>query len=178
MPGHQIHFYATREDLEPAIRGIEAAASFRYALTGLHVTRAFPEYSSALEIPTLGRATGDSAVLCDAYLVVAREEKIAIREIRQNAGGTRHAVDQLINPRSIVFQPGGVRDGGVIIHGRAATTAQSKEAKEIFSLFRKWLKKSFEKRRAFYVGPAAMRLKEEGARLTMAVHSPREYDLV
>ena len=178
MSGHQLHFYATREDLEPAIRGIEAAASFHYARTGLHTSRVFPEYSSALEIPSLGRATGDSAVTCEAYLVVPKEEKIVIREVRQNSGDVRYAVDQLVNPHSIVFQAGGQRDGGVIIHGRAATTGQSDEAKEIFSLFRKWLKKSFEKRRAFYVGPAAMRLKEEGARLTMAVQSPKEYDLV
>lgn len=91
-----MHFYATREDLEPAIRGIEAAASCRHALTGLHASRTFPEYSSALEIPALGRATRDSAVLCEAYLVVAKEEKIAIREIRQNAGGVLYAVDQLM----------------------------------------------------------------------------------
>lgn len=71
-----------------------------------------------------------------------------------------------------------MRGGAVIIHRCAATAAQSEEAKEIFGLFRKWLKKGFEKRRAFYVGPAAMRLKEEGARLTMAVQSPKEYDLV
>jgi hypothetical protein len=178
MVSHQIHFYAMREDLEPVIRGIEAAANFRYALTGLHDSRTYPAYSSALEIPALGHATGDSAVLCGAYLVVAKEEKISVREVRQNSGGVRYAVDQLGNPRSIVFQSGGVRDGGVIIHGCAATTAQSEEAKEIFSLFRKWLKKNFEKRGAFYVGPAAMRQKEEGGRLTMAVQSPREYDLV
>jgi len=177
MSGHQLHFYATREDLEPAIRGIESAASFSYALTGLHMSRVFPKYSSALEIPSLGRATGDSAVTCEAYLVVAKEEKISIREIRQNSGGMRYAVDQLVNPRSIVFQSGGVRAGGVIIHGRVATTARSEEAKEFFSLFRKWLKKNFQRHRAFYVGPAAMRLKEEGARLTMAVQSPKEYDL-
>jgi hypothetical protein len=177
MSGLRLHFYTTREDLEPAIRGIEAAASLRYALTGLHTSRVFPEYASALEIPSLGRATGDSAVTCEAYLVVAKQEKISIREICQNSGGTRYAVDQFVNPRSIIFQSGGVRNGGVIIHGRVATTAQSEEAKEIFSVFRKWLKKSFEKHRAFYVGPTAMRLKEEGARLTMAVQSPKEYDL-
>jgi hypothetical protein len=177
MSGHRIHFYATREDLEPAIRSIEAVASFRYALTGLHKSPVFPEYSSALEIPMLGRATSESAITCEAYLVVPKGEKISVQEIRQNSGGVRDVVDQLVNPRSIVFQSGGVRDGRVIIHGRAATTAQSEEAKEIFSLFRKWLKKNFEKRRAFYVGPVAMRLKEEGVRLTMAVQSPKEYDL-
>lgn len=177
MTGHRIHFYATREDLEPVFRGIEAAASFRYARTGSHASRAFPEYSSALEIPSLGRATGDQTMACEGYLVVPKEEKIEIREIRLASGGTRYAVDQLVNPRSIVFQSGGLYDVGIMIGGRAATTGQSEEANEIFSLFRKWLKKTFQKRQAFYVGPAAMRLKEEGTRLALGVHSPKEYDL-
>jgi hypothetical protein len=178
MSGHQVYFYATREDLDPVIRGVEAVAGFRYARTGLHTSQEYPEYPSALQIPSLGRATGDSTALCEAYLVVRKEEKIAVREVRQNSGEMRYAVDQLINPRSIVFQSGGLRDGRVIIHGRAATTAQSEEAKEIFSLFKKCLKKDFRKRGAFYVGPTAMRLKDEGFRLTMAEQSPKEYDLV
>jgi len=178
MIGHQIHFYATREDLEPVILGIEAASSFRYARTGMHPSRIFQEYGSALEIPSLGRATGDQATSCEAYLVVPKDEKIAVREICQKTGDTRYAVDQLVNPRSVVFQSGGVRDGRVIIYGRVATTAQSEESKEIFSLFRKWLKKKFQKRGAFYVGPMAMLMKEEGFRLTMAEQSPKEYDLV
>ena len=177
MSGHQIHFYATREDLEQVIRGIEAASSFRYALTGSHKSRSFPVYSSALEIPSLGRATGDQAMACEAFLVVRKEEKIGIREIRLSSGEMRYAVDQLVNPHSITFQPAGLWESGVIIHGRAATTGQSEEAKEIFRLFKKGLTKGYEKRRAFYVGPMAMRLKEEGYRLTMAVQSPPVFDL-
>jgi hypothetical protein len=173
----QIHFYATREDLEPVIRAIEDTATFRYARTGLHTSSIYPEYLSALDIPSLGRATGDQAMMCEAYLVVRKSERIAIREIPQNCGGMRYAVDQLVNPRSIVFQSGGVRDGRVVICSRVSTTGQSEEAKAMFRLFAGRLKKSFEKRQAFYVGPSVMRLKEEGFRLTMAVQSPKEYDL-
>ena len=173
----QIHFYATRDDLEPVVREIESTGVFRYALTGLHASECYPEYLSALDIPSLGRATADQANTCDSYLVVERSEKIAIRDIRQGLLRIRYAVDQLANPRSIIFQSGGVRDGRVIIHGRVATICDSEEAKSMFRLFSRCLKKNFTKRQAFYVGPEAMRLKDDGYRLTIGVKSPKEYDL-
>jgi hypothetical protein len=177
MRGHAIYFYATRDDLEPVIRSIEATASFNYVLTGLQSSRIFPTYSSGLEIPSLGRATGQSAVHCEAYLVVPKETQVLIRDVPQRAGGVMYAVDQLINPDSIVFQPGGVLDDSVVISGEAGTTAQTEKATEIFSLFRKWLKNDFQRRQSFYVGPNALQLKEKGSRLTANLKSPREYDL-
>ena len=177
MLGYRIYFYATREDLEPVIHSIEVLMKFNYALTGLHTSLSFPVYSSALEIPTLGQATQDSAVGCDSYLVVPIGTQIVIREVPQISGGVRYAVDQLVNPDSIRFQSGGVREGGIIIHGLVDTTGQSNNAKVIFKIFKKYLTKSFMKQQAFYVGRNAIQLKEQGVRLTAAVQSAHEYDL-
>jgi len=177
MPGHGLYFYATREDLVPAIHAIEDRTAFRYALMGMHTMLTFPQFTSALEIPSLGEATGDQEATCDRYLVVPREAPIAVREVQLNSGGVRYAVDQLVNPNSIVFQPGGLRNDRVIISGGVTTTGQTEISKSIFRLFARWIKKGFEKRMAFYVGPAAMRLKTDGFRLTMGVQSPPLYDL-
>ena len=173
----QLHFYATQSDLESVIRKIEETASFCYALTGSHPTPSYPTYNSAIEIPDLGHATADSSMGCKSYLVLRQGQKIAARKIPQNAGGTRHAVDQLANPDSITFQPAGIRGNATVIHGRIATTGTTMEAKTIFATFQRHFKKHFVKRAAFDVGPEAMQLKEQGFRLTMAIQSPPEFDL-
>jgi len=173
----RLHFYATQADLESVIRKIEETASFCYALTGLHPTPSCPMYNSAIEIPGLGRATANSSMACNSYLVVRQGQKIAVRKIPQNAGGTRHAVDQLANPDSIIFQPAGIRGNATVIHGRIATTGITIESKTIFATFQRHFKKCFAKHAAFYVGSEAMQLKEKGFRLTMAIQSPAEFDL-
>ena len=177
MSGHRILFYATRDDLAPVIGSVEAISPLRYALTGLHITSDFSTYPSALEIPRLGQATADSSSACDSYLAVHRDTQIVIREVPQVSGGSRFAIDQLANPNSVRFQSGGVCEGNILIHGLVDTTGVTEEALTIFNHFRKWLKKSFTRRGAFYVGAKALQLKEQGWRLTGAIRSPREYDL-
>jgi hypothetical protein len=173
----RLHFYATQADLESVIRKVEETASFRYALTGLHPTPSYPTYNSAIEIPDLGHATADSSMGCKSYLVLRHGQKIAVRKIPQNAGGARHAVDQLANPDSIIFQPAGISGNATVIHGRIATTGTTIEAKTIFATFQRHFRKYFAKHAAFYVGPEAMQLREKGFRLTMAIQSPPEFDL-
>jgi len=172
-----MHFYATREDLVPVIRGVEAVGTFKYVLCGLHSTRALPEYLSALDIPSLGYASNDSAPVSSAYLVIPSHAKVVVREVPQDTGAIRYAIDQLQNPFSATFQPGGRFGDTVLLYGRVATVARTKEGRSILRLFETRIKKYFEKHEAFYVGPEAARLKEQGVRLTLAVQSPPEFSL-
>lgn len=172
-----MHFYATKADLVPVLTNIEAGNLLTYARYGSYLTPVFPAFDSGLELPLLGVASSDSAVSCDAYVVVSRGVEVIPREIQRSDGVRRYAVDQLLNPQSITFHPGGLRSPGALLHGRVATAATTAESRRLLGRFNRALKKSFRKVAAFYVGPEAFSLLVQGTRLTMALRSPSLYDL-
>jgi hypothetical protein len=168
-----MHFYATKADLLPALEKIERGISLTFARCGRYPTPTCTTYESASSIPSLGNATADSAVSCEAYLVVPRTVEVIFREI----GMFDFAVDQLMNPASITFSPGGRFTSDVLLYGRVATASTTPESKALLRRFERVLKKDFHRIAAFYVGPEALALQKEGVRLTAAQQSPKEYDL-
>jgi hypothetical protein len=133
------------------------------------------EYESSLAIPNMGVATSDSAATCEEYLVTRKDEKIQTRVLRGKSGHL-YLVDQLANPNSITFSPGGFR-GSVLLHGRVATVSDEGDAKDLMNAFAREIRRSFRKVRAFWVGPEAETLLDSGVRLTMSVHAAPEFDL-
>lgn len=172
-----MHFFATRGDLIPIITEVERAAKLRYVQYGVYDKRVFPEFNSALDIPDLGRATDESAVACRKYLVIPQEAEVAVREMNRRMGGTGYFIDQLENPISVVFAPGGLFEKAVLLYGSVDTVSQGKEAQSIKGKFEYRLKKHFSKRGAYYVGSEAEQLRQQGFRLTGAVQSPPTLDL-
>ena len=76
------------------------------------------------------------------------------------------------------FRPGGQWNDDVVIHGRIATASETHGSQNLMKRFQAAVKRAFSKVRAYFVGQQALQLLENGKRLTMSVHSPREYDLV
>ena len=89
----------------------------------------------------------------------------------------RVCIDQLENPDTIHFTPAGIWTDRVLISGSIGTAYTSETTVSLMKRFSGAIRKLFLKVRAFYVGPAAQKLWEAGARLTSAVQSPPEYDL-
>lgn len=172
-----MHFYATKADLIPVLNKIESDTFLTYVRYDSYPTPAFTKFDSALNIPSLGLATSDSAISCEAYVVVPRAVEVVLREIRQSNGVVRYAVDQLLNPLSITFHSGGQHSSGAVLHGRVATASTIAESRQLLGRFERALKKNFRKVSAFYVGPEAFSLLAHGTRLTGALQSPRTYDL-
>ena len=172
-----MHFFATRGDLIPIITEVERAARFRYVQYGVYDKRVFPEFSSALDIPDLGQATNESAVGCRKYLVIPQEAEAVVRKMNRTVGGIGYFIDQLENPVSVVFSPGGLFGKAVLLYGRVDTVSQGKEAQSMKGKFEYRMKKHFSKRGAYYVGSEAEQLRQQGFRLTGAVHSPSKLDL-
>jgi hypothetical protein len=110
-------------------------------------------------------------------LVLPIGTEVVIRAIRLSSGRTRYAVDQLSNPLSITFTPGGLWSSGMMLYGRVTTASSVKEAKSLLGRFERPLKKAFTKIRAFYVGPEASALLAQGMRLTLAAQTPARFDL-
>jgi hypothetical protein len=172
----QILFFATREDILRVLAWVEAKLTVQYVRTGIFESRKISRFRSGRDIPNLGQASADQYIACDAYLVCESHQKIAVRPVHLSRGGTRYAIDQMLNTDSVVFTPAGAY-GEALINGRVATISDSSEAKCLMKEFARAFNESFTKVKAFMMGPAALEVLHRGGRLTSGIQSPAEYDL-
>jgi hypothetical protein len=110
-------------------------------------------------------------------LVTPLGVSVQIREVPQSIGGTRYAIDQLMNVDSVMFRHGGSPMPGVLLAGRVGTCTDTEASKKLFGSIANAMGKTFVKIKASWVGPEARELLVAGWRLTQSADSPREYDL-
>jgi hypothetical protein len=170
-------FYATADDLRPGLKRFEEAVAVRYYEMGIFDFPAPLRFDAGAELPGLGLAPSGDANHEPFYLVMYRSASIEPREIPQNSGGAKFAIDQLQNPDSTVFRPCGMYEVGVMIAGRISTMGLTPTAIELQRLMVRTVTKGFRRVRACWLGPQALEMFEKGARLTAALQMPREFDL-
>jgi|SRR6266850_2938469 len=174
----QILFFAVKDDLTPVLKAVEQGGSLKYALMRDYDTSHYPSFRQGSDIPNLGYATSDSAQSCDSFLVAESSVSLNVRPIDLAAEvHRRFSMDQLLNPDTVTFTPGGLRNDDVVLHGRVATVSKSVRAQQLMKRFHSAFKEHYKKVKAFYVGPNAFDFLESGKRLTISVQSPREFDL-
>jgi hypothetical protein len=177
-----IHFFAIKEDLLELIEHFDSGGPLKYALSGNfpkhEVKNGICVFDAGVRIPDLGTASTDSSASCERFLVCGRETPINLRQLKGGDGVERVCVDQLTNPDSIILLPGGIWNEEVVIQGHAGTASDSQNSQVLMKRFLLAIKKTFTKKKAFYVGPKALALLRGGKRLTSSVQSPVEYDLV
>lgn len=176
-----ILFFATKDDLIPLLTSIESKGSLKYARMGNFLKSEIQTCAYVVNtgagIPNLGRSAAHSSTACEAFLVCEQGLPINLRPL-QGIDGERYCVDQLANPDTIEFAPGGIWKEEAILHGRIATASESQVSQALMKRFQEAVRKAFSKVRAYYVGTHALEMLENGKRLTGAVQSPREYDLL
>lgn len=173
----QRHFYATAKDLLPVFELVEAKIPLGYTRTGLFDEDTYATFDSGAELPTLTKAlVVTSAVAGPGYLVTERASLIRSRGIQQNDGRKKFAIDQLMNPDSIVFQHGGFYSDQILLSGRISTASDTPVATRLQRAFSTALTKKFVRVKAYWVGPDALAILERGARLTIGATSPSEFD--
>lgn len=172
----QIMFFALKEDLLPVLELVESKGALKFVRMGNfarhEVKDGISVFDTGAAIPNLGKASADSTVACEHFLVCERETPVNLRFV-----GERVCIDQLVNPDSVVFVPGGIWNEDVVLNGLIGTASDSEISKDLMKRFQAAVKKTFSKVKAFYVGPKALALLESGKRLAGAVQSPREFDL-
>lgn len=122
-------------------------------------------------------ATADSAVSCDAFLVFNRDLQIRSRTASVPGQATNYLVDQLENPETAVLSLGGDWKGQAVMSGTFGTASDSKYSLALVKSFEKIIRKHFKKVKAYWVGPKAFEQLNKGVRLTIALQSPRDFDL-
>jgi hypothetical protein len=177
MTGKQIHFFATKEDLLPVLEKVESEMPLAYAAMeryGAPVPRVYPH---GVSLPNLGAATNESEVRWAQFLVGLQGHHFEMRRVALSAGGHVYILGQDTNPDTVTLSPGGVWKPDVLLNGRVATLSETAVGLRLMTRFRSAIKGAFTRVRAFWVGPHAEAMLDQGARLTSAEQSPRIYDL-
>jgi len=174
---HHVHFFATKFDLETLLRAIESKRELQYVRAGLFDVSALNHQPSLLNDSNFGNCTEGDSVQEVRYLVADRNVPFEIRPVPQHNGGTKYAIDQKANPKTIVFRPGGVFNNTAVIAGDAGTISDDAASLALFQLFSKDIKRQFQKIKSDYMGNEAVTLFDKGWRLTSSVKSPPLYDL-
>lgn len=173
-----VAFFGTEDDLRPLITGIESREQFQFLECGLFDELQRPTLSTLSALSSLGVAKTGDANLEPSYLVSRLGTDIHVRTIPQRRGGTKFAVDQLANPGTLVFRPGGkVPASSVVIGGSVGTVKDDSGAAELMKLFSDEIRNRFTRVKGLWVGPSALAILRAGGRLTNAVSAPVEYDL-
>src|SRR5438552_18101806 len=126
----QIHFFALKDDLLPVLTAVERDQPVKYVRMGQFPNADYESFTHGAEIPHLGKASTDSAVGCESFLVTGRGVPINVRSIKTTSGIERYCVDQLINPDTVVFSPAGIWGEEVVLNGRVATVSNSAVSQE------------------------------------------------
>jgi hypothetical protein len=83
----QIHFFATRSDLEPGLRRTEAELKIKYARCGLLYGPIFEQRLSLLEWDGLGKNTTGDHMSGPCFLIVERDTELRLESIPQRREG-------------------------------------------------------------------------------------------
>jgi hypothetical protein len=180
MKSKQINFFSTILDLEAILREIENVFDINYFKMGLFDSKDIPSFKSILTLSDLGFTKHGDWNYVDSYLILPENFSLDIREISQKKGGTKYAVDQMVNPKSIELKCGGIylEKENIIVAGRIATISDNAFSQELYKSFSKLITKRFRKIDGFYVGDEAQEKLKLGWRLVTNEKLSKEYDLL
>lgn len=174
----RIFFYATPDDIAPALSSYEGNAPLKFVQMGNLTTPNRAIYLSSTEIPQLGVSSHETGGASDAYMVSHRGTKNHIHTFIGYSGENRWVLENSDNEETKVLTPAGLWNG-MVIEGTMDTLHNKNPAAQQLM---KWLLSAFRingfaKVDRAWVGPNAMTMLMAGKRLSQAEQSPTECDL-
>lgn len=158
-------FFATDNDLMRFISQVTCMRQLQFVIGGLFDSPIIHHWAPPTKIdPTAN------------YLIAHRDLVIEARSVPQRQGGQKFAIDQFINPRTIVLRAGGMIKE-CLIAGQFGTSTDDQTSDDLYRLFSSEIRKQFAKVKSYYLGKEASLLLDEGVRLTTNPKSPPIYDL-
>ena len=143
MAKNQTLLYAAATDVRLALSRLEALQPFQYTRTGMFKQADPAVFRSFRDIPDLGLAPHPTAIANPGYLLSLPGETVAVRDVRQKAGGVLFAVDQQANPNTVHLRPGGQHGDDVILSGALGTASTSAHSVMLFGIVSKLLRQVF-----------------------------------
>lgn len=171
-----VYFFATASDLLPALLRLEKVRDVKYFSAGIFRDPAPDAYSSGAELPGLGLSTADVSGFGNRYLILENGAMPIPREIARKDGAW-YAIDQLLNPDSMILSAGGKYGVNILIRGEFGTTGLTSASKSLLNAARRAVAKDFKRVRGTWVGAEAHQLLEAGWRLTASAAGSPNCDL-
>jgi hypothetical protein len=168
-------FFATREDLLHGLRRFEERARVRYFRAGLFESPEPQCFPSAKDIPNIGVLRG-RRVQKPIFLVMPADVNPSVRAVPQRRGGELYAVDGVANHGAITLELGGTMED-CLIYGTVQGGLEHEDSVRLWNAFSEHFFASFRKKKVFLLGPDAMRVFEEGGRLTSSPKADPTMDL-
>lgn len=178
MKSKQLFFFVTTSDIQSILQKFESSNAVQYIQTGMFDDFSVTLFNSMFNYEFLGYSISGDWNQLDSFLILPVGVKVNIREVPQKRGGLKYAIDQMQNPQSIVFKPGGILREGVIVAGSIGTISDHKYSILLYRNLSNQMKKEFSKIGNFHVGEDAKRKLSDGWRLVTNEKSPKDYDLV
>ncbi|PVD50033.1 hypothetical protein DC498_22195 [Terrimonas sp.] len=177
MKGKQLYYFADAVDMDPIFKKFEQIESVQYFQAGMFDLNFTPIFTSIFEYKDLGKVSSGDWNHTDSFLIIQKENHINVREVPQKKGGYKFAIDQMNNPKSIVFKVAGILKDGILVGGYVGTISNDEDSLKLFKSLTLLIKKEFKKIGNFYVGKDAQQKLASGWRLVTNEKSPKEYDL-
>jgi hypothetical protein len=173
----QALFFGDQNDFMELVSLIDKGNQLNYCLAGLWDQEDIRSYSSLLEVPLFGTTKETNREFCPGFVVSFRHTSINAREVKQSKGGVKYAFDQLINPKSVIFRPGGPNgEANLLIEGNVSTVSDDPESIQVYNVLVHAIRKLFKKKKNVYIGKGAYELYKNGWRLTHSMGAPVVYD--
>ena len=178
MPKNHFSFFATEDDLVEVLEAVASKNSFQFIRTDNIKNKVPWTYKSVTSIKDISLTEFGDHVRGKNYLLIHSMKEPNTRQVEQSKGGVKYFLDQLSNPESVEFRPGGIfGDFECIIDGQIGTVTDNEWSTELYKALLTEFKKQFTKIRSFYVGKNAKDKMDEGVRLTTNAKAPSDYDL-
>ena len=172
-----LQLFCAYGDLVSVFGDVEASVDLSYTRTGLFAEAKRPTFRSGKELPDLGISQAGETSREPSYLVWRAGVSPIVRPVAQKAGGTLYAVDQSLNPSSIVLKPGGVYADQCVIAGQLGTICEDEESVELYGKFATAIQDRCQRIGAYWLGPEAVSLLRAGRRLTIGINASTALDL-
>ncbi|MFT4019729.1 MAG: hypothetical protein QM668_22385 [Agriterribacter sp.] len=155
MKGKQLYYFADAVDMYPIFQKFENLESVQYFQTGMFDSSLTPSFISIFEYGNLGKVLNGDWNHTDSFLIIKKGIHINVREVPQKKGGYKFAIDQMNNPKSIVFKVAGVLKDGILVGGYMGTISNNEDSLRLFKSLTLLIKKEFKKIGSSYVGKSA-----------------------
>ncbi|MFL5787368.1 MAG: hypothetical protein ACJ748_04905 [Flavisolibacter sp.] len=117
MKSRQSFFFATLSDITPVLEKMDKAYPANFYKTGIFDKREVKQFKLASKLPELGYTQYGDWNYTNKFLVIPQEKSLIIREVPQKSGGIKYAIDQALNPISVIISPGAASDEGKSVGG-------------------------------------------------------------
>jgi hypothetical protein len=177
LQGSSLELFCTQSDLLSLFDLVEASSALTYAQTGLWEVAVAKLYASGRDLPNLGISILGETSTEASYLVLEAGQTANVEAVPQRNGGVLYAVDQMLNPDTVVLKPGGIYRHECVIAGQLAAISTSSASQALFVRFSRAIRQTFSKHRSYWIGVEAHDLWKNGMRLTIGATVPSQFDL-